>query len=207
MDFNVLKKLNYGLFLAGSVLDGKRHGCVVNSFCQITSSSPQKFSLSMNNYGMTHAAVQKSGLVCITALAVDCPEEIVNTFGYKSGRVKDKFADFEAFTDAAGMPYLKQGMLARISLKVIETIDCGSHTLFILESTDGEVLGDGDGLTVHALENRGKVVPSTATVYRTMDENYGYVCTICGYIYQGEPLPADYRCPICKAPTSKFKKR
>ncbi|MDO4270125.1 MAG: flavin reductase [Eubacteriales bacterium] len=207
MDNAAYKKLNYSLALVSTAADGKNFGCIINSLHQATSARPPKFTLSMNGDSATCAALKKSGVAAVTLLAKDADEKIVNEFGYKSGRAIDKFAAFPFETDAQGCPYLKDGMVSRLSLKVTETVAIGSYTLFICELIDAEVLGDGDCLTVKEFEGRGKDVPPAAPVFHTLDPDAGWKCTVCGYVRLAEDIPDDFICPICRAPRSKFVKR
>ena len=205
MNSRAYEKLDYSLCLLSAAADGKRHGCIVNSFHQVTSSFPPKFTVAVNKDHETCKAVQAAGSFCVTLLAEDAPEELVNAFGYKSGRVVDKFEGRDVQTDGAGNPYLKESMVSRISCKVVDKLEIGSYILFVGQATEAEVLGTGNVLTLKAYANRGKATPPAASVYRTVEIN-GYRCTICGYVYEGESLPADFRCPLCKAPAEKFEK-
>ncbi len=207
MDFSAYKKLDYSLALISTADEGKNYGCIINSLHQVTATRPPKFMLSLNNDSATCAAIKKTGIASATLLSQDADEKIINEFGYKSGRAIDKFASFEFETDANGLPYLKQGMVSRLSLKVAETVAIGKYTLFICDLTDAEVLGDGDCLTIKAFESRGKEAPPAAPVYRELEANAGWKCTVCGYVALMDELPEDYICPICRAPRSKFEKR
>ncbi|MDY3618668.1 flavin reductase family protein [Agathobaculum sp.] len=207
MNTKALKKLNYSLTLASTAAEGKNFGCIVNSLHQVTSSSPQKFSLSLHNDSATCAAIKKSSVLAVTLLGKDCPKEIVNEFGYKSGRAVDKFASFPFETDAQGCPFLKKDMVARLAFKVLEQVAVGTHTLFICELADAELLDEGDCLTVKEYETRGADVPPAAPVYHELDANAGWKCTVCGYVRLSDEIPDDYICPICRAPRSKFVKR
>lgn len=204
MNSKAYESMNYGLSLLGTSVDGKRSGCIVSSFAQVTSSFPPRFTVTINRDNDTCAAVEKSGSFAVTLLAADCPDEIVNGFGYKSGRVGDKFAAFDPKADENGSPYLTDHMVSRISCKVVGRLEIGNYVLYVGQATDSEVLQGGAVLTLQDFVDRGKSVPPAATVYRTVQIN-GYRCTVCGYVYEGEnPPPADYRCPICGAPASKF---
>ena len=141
----------------------------------------------------------------VTLLAKEAEDKIVNEFGYKSGRVMDKFEGRAAETDGNGNPYLKEHMVSRIACKVVDQLEIGSFLLFVGQATEAEVLGEGKVLTLQAYTDRGKATPPTATVYRTVEIN-GYRCTVCGYVYEGESLPPDFRCPLCHAPAEKFVK-
>lgn len=195
--------MDYGMYLVSSTANGRRNGCIVTSFAQITSSHPPRFIVTLNKDHATTDAILASGVFSVTLLAADCTEEIINTFGYKSGRVGDKFAGFEAKTDEAGCPYLTDHMVSRVSCRVVEKLEIGSYLLFVGEASEAEVLAGGAVLTLGAFSSRGKSTPPTATVVREMVGN-GFRCTVCGYIYESETLPPDYICPVCHAPSSKF---
>lgn len=205
MDSKAYEKMNYGLALLGAAAGGKRHGCIVSSFAQVTSSFPAKFTVTVNRDNDTCRAVETAGSFVVTLLGEDCPEEIVDQFGYKSGRVKDKFTGYDVKTDEAGNPWIADHMVSRISCKVINRVEIGNYVLYVGEAAEAEVLGSGSVLTLEAFTNRGKTMPPKATVYRTL-ESSGYRCTVCGYVYEGDTLPDDFVCPICGAPASKFEK-
>lgn len=206
MNKKAYEKLDYSLGLISAGADGKRHGCIVNSFHQVTSSVRAKFTVTLNKDNETTKAVLAAGSFSITLLSADADSEIINTFGYKSGRAVDKFEGREVFEDKAGNPYLKDGMVSRISCKVVDQLDIGNFILLVGEATEAEVLDGGGVLTLKAFSERGRIAPANATVIRTMESNT-YRCVICGYIYEGESLPEDYKCPICRAPASKFVKQ
>ena len=205
MNRKAFDRINYGLFLVGAALDGRFQGCVVNSLHQVTSTNPIKFSLTLSKSNETFKAVEAAGSFAATVLSKDTPKERIDLFGYKSGRVTDKFAGRAAETDSNGNPYLKEHMVSRIACKVVDQMEIGSFLLFVGQATEAEVLGDGRVLTLQAYTDRGKATPPTATVYRTVEIN-GYRCTVCGYVYEGESLPPDFRCPLCHAPAEKFVK-
>lgn len=206
MNKKAYEKLDYTLGLISAGADGKRHGCIVNSFHQVTSSVRAKFTVTMNKDNETTKAILAAGSFSITLLSAEADSEIINTFGYKSGRVVDKFEGREVFEDKAGNPYLKEGMVSRISCKVVDQLDIGNYILLVGETTEAEVLDGGSVLTLKAFTERGRIAPANATVIRTMESNT-YRCLLCGYIYEGESLPEDYKCPICRAPASKFVKQ
>ena len=205
MDKKAYEKLDYTLGLLSAAADGKRQGCIINSLHQATSSFPPKFTVTVNKSNETCRALDAAGSFCVTLLGADCPEEIVNQFGYKSGRVGDKFAPYAVESDEAGNPYLKEGMVSRISCRITGKLEIGSYVLYVGEATEAQVLGDGPVLTLKAFTERGKSVPPQATVYRTV-EIHGWRCTVCGYVYEGESMPPDFRCPICGATADKFEK-
>ncbi|HJC21144.1 MAG TPA: flavin reductase [Candidatus Butyricicoccus avicola] len=206
MDRAILDQFDYGLYLASATAGGKQFGCIVNSLSQVTSASPEKFSLALNQSSATKKAIDQAGVLSITLIGASCPDAILNEFGYKSGRAIDKFSKFETFIDAQGSPYLKEGMVARIAFRVIDKLDAGTHTLYMLEVIDAEAFSTDPVMTVRAWNARGNEAPPAAPVFRTLDKKIGWKCTVCGYIYPKEELPEGYHCPICHAPASKFVK-
>ena len=206
MNRKAFSRINYGLFIVGAELDGKPQGCIVNSLHQVTSSMPFKFSLTVNKSNETFKAIEAKGSFAATVLAKDTPKDLVNLFGYKSGRIVNKFDGFDVERDGAGNPYVKDHALARISCKVVEKLDLGTYMLYIAETTEAEVLGEGPALTVDDFKNDGGSTPPTATVVRTLEGNEGWRCTICGYVAEKETLPDGYQCPICRANKDKFVK-
>ena len=177
-----------------------------SSLHQVTSSSPYKFSLTVNKSNETFKTIEAAGSFAATVLAKDTPKDLVDLFGYKSGRVVDKFEGFDVQTDEAGNPYVKDHALARISCKIVEKLDLGTYMLYIGEAAEAETLGEGPALTVDDFKNGGGSTPPAATVYRTLEGNEGWKCTICGYVAEKETLPEGYQCPICRANRDKFVK-
>ena len=129
MNRKAFNRINYGLFIVAAAADGKRNGCIVNSLHQVTSSSPYKFSLTVNKSNETFKTIEAAGSFAATVLAKDTPKDLVDLFGYKSGRVVDKFEGFDVQTDEAGNPYVKDHALARISCKIVEKLDLGTYML------------------------------------------------------------------------------
>ena len=206
MNRKAFSRINYGLFIVGAELDGKPQGCIVNSLHQVTSSMPFKFSLTVNKSNETFKAIEAKGSFAATVLAKDTPKDLVNLFGYKSGRVVNKFDGFDVERDGAGNPYVKDHALARFSCKVVEKLDLGTYMLYIAETMEAEVLGEGPALTVDDFKNDGGSTPPTATVVRTLEGNEGWRCTICGYVAEKETLPDGYQCPLRRAHNDKFVK-
>ena len=150
--------------------------------------------------------MEASGSFAATVLERNTPKDLVDLFGYKSGRVVDKYEGFQVETDWAGNPYIKDHALARISCKIVDKLDLGSYVLYVCEATEAEVLGEGPAMTVDDYRNGGGATPLTTTVVRVMEENIGWRCTICGYVAEKETLPEGYQCPICRANRDKFVK-
>lgn len=206
MNRKAFNRINYGLFIIGAQGESQPQGCVVNSLHQVTSSQPYKFSLTVNKSNETFKAIEAKGSFSATVLAKDAPKDLVDLFGYKSGRVVNKFDGFEVETDGAGNPYIRDHALARFSCKVVEKLDLGSYVLYIADTQEAEVLGEGPALTVDDYKNGGGSTPAAATVYRTLEGNEGWRCTVCGYVADKEELPDGYQCPICRANKDKFVK-
>lgn len=203
MNRKAFQSINYGLFLVGATQEGKYQGCIVNSLHQVTSSMPYKFSITLNKSNETCKAVEAAGSFVATVLSKETPKELIDLFGYKSGRAVNKFEGYEVSLDGAGNPYLKEYALSRISCRIVEKLDVGNYVLFIGEVQEAEVLGSGSALTLDDYQN---ATPATATVYRTKQENFGWRCTVCGYIVEKEELPEGFQCPLCRADRSKFVK-
>lgn len=161
MNSKAYGKLNYTLALLSAASEGKFHGCIINSFHQVTSSFPPKFTITVNKDNETSRAVESAGSFCVTLLASDCPGSLIDLFGYKSGRAVDKFAGMEVKTDEAGNPYLTEHMASRISCKVVDRLEIGNFVLLVGEATEAEILTSGSTvLTLQEYTNRGKATPS-----------------------------------------------
>lgn len=206
LNSNAYSKMNYGLSIVGVGGEKQDEGCLANSFQQITS-YPPKFSLTMNKSNQTCKALQATGSCAVTLVSKEADREVLKEFGYKSGRVGCKFTGKACEKDSFGNPYLTEGMTAVISCKVLDQVDLGNYILFIVQAEGAEVLAGGYPMTLEEFKEEGNTTPPQATVYRTMDEHAGFRCTVCGYICDKDELPADYKCPICRAPASKFEKR
>lgn len=204
---NAFNAINYGLFLVSAAGASGPQGCVVNSLHQVTSSMPPKFSLTVNKSNETYKAIEASGCFSALVLAKDTPKELMDLFGYKSGRIVNKFENYEVGTDENGSPYVKGYGLARFACKVVEKLDLGSYVLYIAQCNEAEVLSSGLALTLDDHKNKGNTTPPAATVVRSLDEVVSWKCTICGYIAYKDELPDGYKCPICKAGKDKFVKQ
>lgn len=206
MNRKAFDRINYGLFLVSAEGASQPQGCITNSLHQVSSSWPPKFSLTLNKSNETYKAVHASGTFSATVLSRDTPKDLVDLFGYKSGRVVNKFDGFTVERDGNGNPYLKDHALARFACKVVDQLDLGNYVLYIASVTEAEVLGSGPALTVDDYRNNGGSTPATATVFRTLTGMEGWKCSICGYVADQAELPPGYQCPICRANKDKFVK-
>lgn len=192
-------QLSYGLFVL-SAKDGKKdNGCIVNTVQQVTT-SPNRILVAVNKGNYTHDMIMKTGEFNASILSEDADFDIFKHFGFQSGRDVDKMEGLEDFDRAEnGIIYLTKGANAYISAKVVQTTDLGSHTLFLADVTDGDVLNDVPSVTYAYYHKNIKPQPQET-------KKTGWRCKICGYIYEGEELPADFICPICKHGAEDFEK-
>lgn len=194
--------LTYGLFILTSAFEGKDNGCVINTAGQVTS-EPNQISIAVNKSNYTHEMILKSGKFNISILSEDAKFDIFKHFGFGSGRDTDKFENFENCKRSSnGLFYITDGTNAYISATVEQTVDLGSHTLFIARVEDTDVLSNTPSATYSFYQSNIKPKQNTGTsTGKTI-----WKCTVCGYIYEGEELPSDFICPLCKHPASDFEK-
>ena len=193
IDSAVLFKLSYGLFVL-TVRDGaKDNGCIINTVAQLTE-SPMSLSVTVNKANYTHDMIVQTGEFNVSVLTESIPFRIVEHFGFRSGKDTDKFAGDEDETRTAnGIRYLSRHVNAVIAAKVTESLDCGTHTLFTADVTQAFVLSDEPSVTYQYYFDHIKPAPPVSKAQKK-----GFVCKICGYQYEGEVLPDDYICPLCK---------
>lgn len=202
MDKKAMYNLTYGLFVLTSCQDGKDSGCIINTAGQVTS-EPNRISITVNKGNFTHDLVKASGKFNISTLSEDASFAIFQHFGFQSGRTTDKFNGYHACKRSEnGLYYLTEGTNSYISATVERAIDLDTHTLFIARVDDMRVLSSSPSATYSYYQSNIKPKPEKVkTEGKTL-----WRCTICGYIYEGEELPADYICPLCKHPASDFEK-
>lgn len=201
MEDRVMQKLSYGLFVLTAREGDKDNGCIINTFIQVANKPNRAvFSISKENY--THDMVLHTGVFNVSVISESATFDIFKQFGFQSGRDTDKMADGKYKRSLNGLTYLNEDAVnAYFSCKVIQSIDVGSHTLFVADIVDGAWLSDEKSATYAYYFEHIKPKPEGADSGKK-----GWVCTICGYIYEGEDLPEDFICPICKHPASDFKK-
>ena len=192
MNTNALFNLTYGLFLLTAKEDGKDNGCIINAAVQVAE-NPVRLSIAVNKRNHTHDMILATGKCNLSTLTEDAPFSLFKHFGMQSGRDMDKFADYaDADRSANGLMYLTKYANAFFSLDVLESIDLGTHTLFITELKDAEVLSDGKSVTYSYYHSNIKTAAPKPAVKK------GWRCKVCGYVYEGENLPEDFVCPWCK---------
>lgn len=206
MNETALYKLSYGLYIISSSFEGKDAGCVVNTLQQVTS-SPVQLSVAVNKNNHTQTIIERSGLFNAVVLTQDVPMDVIKRFGFQSSKDHDKYDGIAFERDCQSLPYVKEHTAAFYTCKVVGKLDAGSHMIFIGEVVDCDVLSSDEVMTYayyHKVKNG--TTPKNASSYQEKTEKKGYRCTICGYIYEGDPLPKDYICPVCGAPASVFEK-
>ena len=196
-----IQKFSYGLFVLTARSGDKDNGCIINTAAQLTS-SPNRINIAVNKANFTHDMILNTGVFNISVLAEDTSFDTFKRFGFASGKDTDKFEGFLENTarSANGLLYVTAGTNAFMSAKVIEAHDYGSHTLFVAELTEAEVLRDEPSVTYAYYFEHIKPKPQP----KIEEEKHGYVCKICGYVYEGDTLPPDFICPLCKHGASDF---
>lgn len=187
-----LFKIGYGLYVV-TTNDGVRdNGCIVNTVTQLTS-SPLRVSVCINKGNYTCETVRKTGILNVNCLSTEAPFSVFQRFGFQSGRTADKFAGIDYFIGRTdnGLAVLSKNTNAVMSLKVINEIDLGTHCLFICDVTEAYVLSDSETMTYTYYQTNVKPKPQPV-------KKKGYVCKVCGYVYEGDELPEDFVCPTCK---------
>ena len=204
MDKKAMYKLSYGLFVLTAKDEEKDNGCIINTAIQV-SSMPNQLSICVNKANLTHEMIVKTGKFTVSVISQDAGFDLFKHFGFQSGKDVDKFKNFEKCKRGENsLYYITEGTNAYISVNVSKTEDLGSHTMFIGEITDMEVLSETPSVTYdYYLKN---IKPQPENVGTTTDGKTIWRCTICGYEYVGEELPEDFICPLCKHPASDFEK-
>ena len=199
MDMSAMFKISYGLFVLSAKNSSKQNGCIVNTVMQVTS-TPNRIVVAVNKNNFTHVMIVNSKEFNVSMLSTSVPFEVFKHFGFQSGKDVNKFENFEHKIAGNGIAYLDKNTTAYLSAKVVSITDLGTHSLFLADVTDAVKLSDEDSVTYDYYQKNIKPKPAAKpkkTVWR---------CKICGYEYEGEELPADFICPLCKHPASDFEK-
>lgn len=197
MDKKAMYSLTYGLFLL-SARDEKDNACIVNTVQQVTT-SPNRVTVAVNKTNLTHDMILRTGVFNASILDRDAPFTAFQHFGFQSGRSVDKLGDYWFKRTENGLAYFPQFANAVISAKVASTVELGTHTLFIADVTDALKLSDIDSMTYARYQAEVKPAPAP-TVKK------GWRCRVCGYVYEGDQLPADFICPVCGHGASDFER-
>lgn len=197
MDGKIMHKLSYGLFILTAKENDKDNGCIVNTVSQVTS-EPNRITVAVNKNNYTCDMIRKTGKFNVSVLTQNSKFETYKHWGFQSGASVDKCESISYKRADNGVIYITDECNAYLSANVISTTDLGTHILFIAEVIDGEVLSDDDSVTYAYYQ---KNIKTPVKVEKSLR---GYMCTVCGYIYEGESLPDDFVCPWCKHPASDF---
>ncbi len=196
-DFSALYNIGYGLYVV-TCNDGKKdNGLIVNTVSQVTS-QPNRIAVTINKENYSHHVIKQTGVMNVNCLTVEAPFKVFETFGFVSGRNVDKFKDCTPGRTENGLVVLPRYINAVFSLKVESTVDLGTHGMFVCSVEEARVLSDKESMTYAYYHANVKPKPDT--------QKKGYVCNICGYVYEGEPLPEDFVCPLCKHGAADFTK-
>lgn len=197
IDPTSLFNIGYGLYVV-TTNDGKKdNGCIVNTVVQLTS-DPLKVAVAVNKASYTYEVISKTGLLNVNCLSVEAPFSTFQQFGFVSGRDTDKFKDETILRSHNGLVFLDKYINSFISLKVEKCIDMKTHGLFICTVEESRVISNKETMTYTYYQKNVKPKPQ--------EKKKGWVCKICGYVYEGDELPEDYICPLCKHGASDFEK-
>ncbi len=199
MDTNALFKIGYGLYVLTANENGKDNGCIINTVMQVTA-DPCQIEIAVNKSNYTCEMIQRTKKFNVSILTEDSKFEVFKNFGYQSGRDTDKFADFsDTKRSNNGVLYITKDTNAYMSAYVKQEVDLGTHILFIAQLVDAVVLSDKPTVSYYYYQKNIKQAPQTAS-------KKGWICKICGFVYEHDELPADYICPICKHGAVDFEK-
>ena len=196
-DLSALFKIGYGLYVVTSHDGKKDNGLIVKTISQVTN-TPNRVAVTINKDNYSHHIIKQTGKMNVNCLTVDAPFTVFERFGFTSGRNTDKFADCEPLRSDNGLIFLPRYINAFMSLKVEQYVDLDTHGMFICSISEARVLSDRETMTYTYYFNNVKPKPET-------DKN-GYVCKVCGYVYEGDELPEDFVCPLCKHGATDFEK-
>lgn len=195
-DLTALFNIGYGLYVITSNDGKKDNGLIVNTVTQVTN-TPNRISVTINKENYSHHVIKQAGIMNINCLSVDAPFSVFQNFGFKSGRNTDKFAGEEQLRSDNGLIFLRRYINSFMSLKVEQYIDLDTHGMFICSVTEARVISDAETMTYTYYQKNVKPKPET-------EGKKGFVCKVCGYVYEGDTLPEDFVCPLCKHGAADF---
>ena len=195
-DLTALFNIGYGLYVVTSNDGKKDNGLIVNTVTQVTN-TPNRIAVTINKANYSHHVIKQTGIMNINCLTTEAPFKVFEQFGFVSGRNVDKFANCEPLRSDNGLVFLPRYINSFMSLKVEQYVDLDTHGMFICAVTEARVLSDKETMTYTYYQNNVKPKPET-------DGKKGYVCKVCGYVYEGDTLPEDFICPLCKHGAADF---
>ncbi len=198
-DLKALFNIGYGLYVVTSRDGAKDNGLIVNTVTQLTN-TPNRIGVTINKSNYSHDIIKKTGLLNVNCLSVEAPFKVFENFGFRSGRDCNKFADCEEILRSDnGLIFLPRYINSFMSLKVENTVDLDTHTMFVCTVTESRVISPVETMTYTYYQQNVKPRPKT-------ENKKGWVCKVCGYVYEGDELPEDFVCPLCKHGASDFER-
>lgn len=197
MDEKAMFKLTYGLFILTAREGEKDNGCIVNTVSQVTV-APNRIAVAVNKSNYTHDMMVRTGIFNVSVLSEGSKFETYKHWGFQSGREVDKTEGISFQRAENGVIFLAEETNAYLSAKVVSMTDLGTHTLFLADVTEAEILSQEESVTYSYYQKHIKPAPP-------QEKKTGYICTVCGYIYEGDTLPEDFICPVCKHPATDFR--
>ena len=197
IDPKALFKIGYGLYVVTSNDGHKDNGCIVNTVVQLTD-NPYRVAVNINKANYSHSTIKTTKKLNVNVLSIETPFSVFQNFGFRSGRDNDKFEGIEAWHSANGLAVLPKYINAYMSLDVENYVDLGTHGMFICKVTDSKVITQVETMTYNYYQANVKPKPET--------KKKGWVCKVCGYVYEGDELPEDFICPLCKHGASDFER-
>ncbi len=199
MSSNAMFNISYGLYVLTAKEGEKDNGCIVNTLQQVTT-TPNAVAVTVNKQNYTHDMIKRTEKFNVSLLSTEADFEIFKRFGFQSGKETDKFEGFQNVVRSEnGLYYVNKATNAYISGQVFQMVDLGTHTMFLANVTEMDVLSQAPSLTYAYYHENVKPKPQAP-------KKSGYRCKICGYVYEGEPLPEDFICPLCKHGAEDFEK-
>mgnify|MGYP000324270194 FL=1 len=195
-DLTALFRIGYGLYVVTSNDGKKDNGLIVNTVIQLTD-TPNRVAVNINKANYSHHVIKQTGMLNVNCLSTEAPFSVFEQFGFQTGRSVDKFAGQTVHRSDNGLVFLDKYINAFMSLKVEDYVDLGTHGMFICSVTEARVMSNQETMTYTYYQNNVKPKPET-------EGKKGFVCKVCGYIYEGDGLPADYICPLCKHGAADF---
>ena len=195
-DLSALFNIGYGLYVVTSNDGTRDNGLIVNTVSQVTN-TPNRVAVTINKQNYSHHIIQQTGVMNVNCLDVSAPFEVFKTFGFQSGRTVDKFAGSEVLRSDNGLVFLPRYINSFLSLKVESYVDLGTHGMFICTVTEARVMSDRETMSYTYYQNNVKPKPEA-------QGKKGFVCKVCGWIYEGDTLPDDIVCPLCKHGAADF---
>ena len=195
-DLTALFRIGYGLYVVTSNDGKKDNGLIVNTVIQLTD-TPNRVAVNINKANYSHHVIKQTGMLNVNCLSTEAPFSVFQQFGFQTGRSVDKFAGQTVHRSDNGLVFLDKYINAFMSLKVEDYVDLGTHGMFICSVTEARVMSNQETMTYPYYQNNVKPKPET-------EGKKGFVCKVCGYIYEGDELPADYICPLCKHGAADF---